>query len=72
MFLQQSSVRGLLNSKQIHYKRQSVIQNAQGYGVNDGRRLSEKGWLGTGMDFRALAVHNQVHTNHKQWPQILL
>lgn len=36
LLLEQSRVRGLLNSKQIHYERQ---QNSQGYRVNDERRL---------------------------------
>lgn len=43
------------------------MQNAH---VNDERLLSEESWLGTGIDFRALAVDNQLDTNHKQWPQI--
>lgn len=43
------------------------MQNAH---INDERLLSEESWSGTGIDFRALAVDNQLNTNHKQWPQI--
>lgn len=49
--MQQGSVRGLLNSKQICYKRQQVMQNVQGYRVNGERHLSEESWLGTGIEF---------------------
>lgn len=47
------------------------MHNTQGYRVNDEGQLSEESWLGTGIDFRALAVDNQFSdVKHNQQPQI--